>query len=290
MMDDDTNRLEETLARSLAAMVDGQHPSPEQREQVADGILAAPQRNRRRFVPMAAAAAVLAIALLGAVIARDGRGDEMDVATDPTPTTTEAPQVLGDQVTRTPTETTTETTTDETDAEESGPTTTVPVATTLAPAPLPTAPPTTALVCHFSTDPACGPFYWDPAPVNQPATLTVTAPDDIVAGEQVSLAITMTDDGRVTLDCFVVDMSPDTGLYTGTCSYDPPDCPARYGPWTPVPQSGRASTNTVVSFDEPGTYQVTVRVQPAQGCDNVDPYRSGASTTITIEVGPAPEG
>jgi hypothetical protein len=286
MMDDDTNRLEETLARSLAAMVDGQHPSPELREQVADGILAAPQRNRRRFVPMAAAAAVLAIALLGAVIARDGGGDEMDVATDPSPTTTEAPQVLGDQVTRTPTETTT----DETDAEESGPTTTVPVATTLAPAPLPTAPPTTALVCHFSTDPACGPFYWDPAPVNQPATLTVTAPDDIVAGEQVELQLSMTDDGAVSLLCFAVNLSPDTGLSTGSCVMAGMDCPQRYGPWTPVPQSGHAETDTVVSFDEPGTYKVTVDVQPDEGCDNVDPYRSGASTTITVEVGPAPEG
>jgi hypothetical protein len=283
MMDDDTNVLEETLARSLTAMVDGHEPSPELREQVADGILAAPQSSRRRFVPMAAAAAVLAIALLGAVIARDGGGDDMDVATDPSPTTTEAPQVLGDQVTRTPTETTTDTV-----AESTTTTTAAAVATTVAPAPAETAPPTTALVCQFSTDPACGPFYWEPAPVNQPATLTVTAPDDVVAGEQVRLSIAMTDDGRVTLDCVSVSLSPDTGLSTGSCVYEKVECPARYGPWSPVPQSGEAETHTVVSFDEPGTYEVTVVVQAAQGCDNVDPYRSGASTTITVEVGPAP--
>ena len=287
MMEPDTNRLEETLAHSLSAMVDGTEPSPELRERVADGIAAGPARSRRRYVPMAAAAAVLAIALLGAVIGRGSDGDDMDVATDPSPTTTEAPEVLGDVVTRTPTETTS----DETADDEPGVTTTTapPVTTTAAPAPI-AAPPTTALVCQFSTDPACGPFYWDPAPVNRPATLTVTAPDDIVAGEQVELQLSMTDDGRVTLACYSVNLSPDTGLSTGSCLSELFACPDRYGPWTPVPQSGHAETDTVVSFDEPGTYQVTVDVQPADGCDNVDPYRSGASTTITVEVGPAPAG
>ena len=284
-MTEDRDDLEQTLAHSLTALVDGVSPSPDLRERVADAMAAGPSSSRRRYVPAAAAAAILAIALLAAVFGGGSGGDDKDVATDPSPSTTDAPQVLGDQVTRTPTETTT----DDTVAETTTTTAVAAVAPTVAPAPTDTAPPTTALVCHYSTDPACGPFYWDPAPANHPATLTVTAPDDIVAGEQVQLSLTMTDDGRVTLDCFVVNLSPDTGLSTGTCSQPSTiECPQRYGPWTPVPQEGRAESTTVVAFDEPGTYQVTVQVQPAQGCDNVDPYRSGATTTITVEVAPAP--
>ena len=284
-MTEDRNELEATLAQSLASLVDGANPSPDLRERVADGMAASPARSRRRYVPAAAAAAIVLIALLTAVLGGGSGDDDMNVATDPSPSTTDAPQVLGDRVTRTPTETTT----DDTVAETTTTTTTAAtVATTVVVAPVVTAPPTTARVCRFSTDPACGPFYWDPAPVNQPATLTVTAPDDIVAGEQVRLSLAMTDDGRVTLDCFSVNLSPDTGLSTGSCVTEKVECPARYGPWTPVPQSGHAESDTVVSFDEPGTYQVRVDVQPADGCDNVDPYRSGASTTITVEVGPAP--
>ena len=59
-----------------------------------------------------------------------------------------------------------------------GATTTAPAAT--APTPTPdttTAPgaPTTTLPCRNSTDPACGPFRWDPAPApNQPVAVSYT--------------------------------------------------------------------------------------------------------------------
>ncbi len=143
------------------------------------------------------------------------------------------------------------------------------------------------LVCRNSTDPACGPFRWDPAPVDRPATLKIVPQSSpIVAGRQVSLLLTVSDpDGAASLDCFSVSLNR-PGLSSGACSVVNPDtCPARYGPWNPpAAKPSQATTDTIVEFDESGTYVITVSVSRADGCDNVDPYRSGVTSSITVEV------
>lgn len=276
------------LTAALADLVAGEHPADHVRERVADG-LAADTALRRRWVPLAAAAAVVAIAVLGALVGLgpDDDGDT-DIATMPSPTTRPEPEVLGDRIERDPTGTTTTT------AAETTPTTTTTVqdAPPPASAPATTSPPTTVPACRNSTDPACGPFRWDPAPVDRPATLTLTPQaGPIVAGQRVDLTLTMSDpDGPVTLAEWDIAVSPHDGVTYGSSSTveRPPACPERYGPWTPPPPNGgEASTLTNITFRDPGTYTITVDVRPAAGCDNVDPYRSAARATITVEVRPA---
>ena len=298
-MQDEPRETEAALTAALTGLVEGEHPSPELRDRIATAT--PPRRVTPRLLSAAVAAAVLVVALL-AVVLTAGSDDDTDIATAPVPTSEDEPDVLGERVVREPsTATVPSGTTDagaDQDADEDaddgqlpppGPTV-VPAPSptetkTAAPAPKPT-PTTAAPACRNSTDPACGEFRWDPAPRNQPATLTVTAPDRaIVVDEQVELALDMSDpDGRVTLACYSVSLDR-PGLSTGSCAAENHDCPERYGPWSPpAGQPSSAGTTTVVEFHEPGTYTVTVDVAPADGCDNVDPYRSGARTSITVEV------
>ncbi len=280
MIDD----FERQLTAGLHALVDDQHPPAELRERIATELDQG-SRRRRMWIPSAAAALVV-FALVAAVFAfRDDGSGTVDVATNPDPAVT-----VPDVTTTVPGTTVVE------------PATTMPVPTTEATgpveaptttaasgpiAPATTAPATTVPACRNSTDPACGFFHWDPAPTNRAATLTITVPDGpIVAGQEVPVTLTMSDpDGAVTLDCFSVALSG-SGMSGGSCSAtNPVDCPPRYGPWTPpAPQPSQAATDTIVTFDQPGTYVVSAEVTAADGCDNVDPYRSGATASITVQV------
>ena len=305
-MQDEPRETEAALTAALTGLVEGEHPSPELRDRIATAT--PPRRVTPRLLSAAVAAAVLVVALLAVVVTTDS-DENADIATAPVPTDVEKPDVLGERVIREPSTATTvpSGTTDasadqdadsDDDADDGqlpppGPTVVpAPSATetkTAASAPKPTPTTTAAPACRNSTDPACGEFRWDPAPRNQPATLTVTAPDrTIVVDEQVELALDMSDpDGRVTLACYSVSLDR-PGLSTGSCAAENHDCPERYGPWSPpAGQPSSAGATTVVEFHEPGTYTVTVDVAPADGCDNVDPYRSGARTSITVEVQPA---
>ena len=276
------------LTAALADLVAGEQPAEDVRERVADG-LAADTALRRRWIPLAAAAAVVAIAVLGAVVGLGPDDGDTDIATVPSPTTEPEPEVLGDRIEREPTATTTTSTT--APAVIAATTTTTVVDAPAPPAPLATSPPTTAPVCRNSTDPACGAFRWDPAPADRPATLTITPQaGPIVAGQRVDFTLAMSDpDGPVTLAEWDIAVNPGTAQYGSSSTVErPPACPARYGPWTPPPPNGgEASTLTNILFEQPGTYTITVDVRPAAGCDNVDPYRSGARRTITVEVEPA---
>lgn len=300
------NDFEDRLTRELHQLVDGQNPSPEVRERIVHEISAVgPARSsRRRWLP-AAAAALLVIAGIGALASTTGDDGGMDVATDPEQSSATADDDADDD--------------DDDDDDATGsddempvkqrattttaPTTVPPTDTTLAPdpavqvdeAPAPppdaAAPPTTQaprtneLQCHNSTDPACGPFHWSPQPTNRPATLTIEAPDRIVVNQPVQLDLHMSDpDGPVTFGCYTVNLDR-PGLSSGPCTIERTDCPARYGPWSPPPpKGGQATTDTSVRFHETGTYVITVDVDPADGCDNVDPYRSGATASLTVEV------
>lgn len=284
------------LTAALTDLVAGEVPSEEVRARVADG-LAADTALRRRWIPLVAAAAVVAIAVLGAIVGLGPDGDT-DIATMPSPTTEPEPQVLGERTERDPSDERTTTPTTTLGSDDSPDTTVVvpadePTDPGTAPQPgtapaAPASPPTT-VSCVRSTDPACGPFRWDPAPTNQPATLTVALPDGpIRAGTPVPLTIEMSDpDGTVTLDCYTVSLDR-PGLSTGTCNAVAFECPERYGSWPPPqPSPDSATATSEVQFDETGTYTITVNASPADGCDNVDPYRSGARTTVTVEVQPA---
>ncbi|MGK2930927.1 MAG: hypothetical protein ACSLFO_15290, partial [Acidimicrobiales bacterium] len=152
--------------------------------------------------------------------------------------------------------------------------------------PAPTSPPTTALVCRDSTNPACGSFRWEPQPTDRPATLTLQVPDRIVAGVPFDVLMTISDpDGRVDFACYTLAHTGGGPQVGGGCTTVRQDCPARYGPWSPpAPSTGQATNQHRVTLDQPGTFEIYASVDPAAGCDNVDPYRSGASAERTVEV------
>lgn len=256
-------------------------------------------RVRRRAPSAAAVLVVLGTVLLVIGLATGDEGPT-ELATDPdatvtstAPSPTDEPEVLGDATRRDPGD---DGAVDDgpgtTDAPSPGtvasPTTTSGAPATTAPATTAPTTTTTAAPCLNSTDPACGPFRWEPQPSNRPASLTVRTPPTVVAGEAAPLELQMSDpDGPVTLSCYSVALDR-PGASTGTCVAEPLECPDRYGPWRPpAPQPGSATTTTEVTFDESGTYTVTVSVSRPDGCDTVDPYRSGATAQLTVEVQPA---
>lgn len=305
--------FEAQLTAGLHAMVDAAQPSPELRQRISDRLAAPARSTRRRWLP-AAAAALLLVVGIGVVAGLDSDdGGSVDVATDPAPldddadadddpsrpdivqrttTSTTAPsttttepeaEVLGESTTRTPGQ---DDRAPATPAPPAPSTTPPPTAAPASPAPAPTAPPTTALVCRNSTDPACGSFRWDPAPQNRPATLTFEVPDRIVAGVPFEVRATVTDpDGPVDFSCATIANDGGEPQIGGGCVTEPQECPARYGPWSPpAPKGSSATTTRTMQIDQPGTYTVHGTVSAAAGCDNVDPYRSGASAEISVEV------
>lgn len=301
---DETGALPAELTTALHDLVADERPSPDLRDRVAAGL--GQRTNQRRWVPVAAAVLVAIVAAGAAFGLGADDTDSVDVATDPAPaattddadrdpaqstTTTDAPtttevRVAGDSVEAPTTKATTAPAT--TAPTRASATTAAPTAQApaVAPQPAPTTT-TTSLVCRNSTNPDCGPFRWDPPPDDQAASLTVTAPaGPIRTDEQVELTLSMSDpDGPVTLDCYTVNLDR-PGLSLGACSSTArSECPERYGPWTPPQKNpGQAETTTIVEFYEPGTYVVDVAVDAADGCDNVNPYRSPATARITVEV------
>lgn len=285
--------FESRLTREMRALVDGEEPSPEVRDQVIQGINT-PRSPRRRWLPAAAAVLLVMVGIGVLVGLRDDPDQQtIDLATETDGDTDDADADTSSIATEIP-------------AAVAGPSDPVPPTSAPAaptapneaplvveqeeilrqtpPAPGPSVAPTTT-VCRNSDDPACGPFRWDPKPTNQPAQLTIGVPDTIVAGELVQLTLTMSDpDGPVPFECVAVNLDR-PGTSTGSCSVTREVCPTRHGPWAPpAPDGGRATTTTAVQFDETGTYEIRVTVDPPTGCDNVDPYRSGATATRTVEV------
>lgn len=147
--------------------------------------------------------------------------------------------------------------------------------------------PSDPAACRDSIDAACGAFRWDPMPTDQPATLQATLPPGpIIVAEQHTLSLVVRDpDGRADLRCYSV-RADGPALTLGTCvQEDPGPCPERYGPWTPPKAEAHEDrTTTVISFQRVGTYVVSVDVPRVPGCDNLEPFRSGASARLVVDV------
>ena len=143
--------------------------------------------------------------------------------------------------------------------------------------------PTTA--CRNSSDPACGPFFWDPDPgPNEPFTGQMTfAPANPKAGDAVTFHLTGTDP----------DADP---VHTCNVSFgDGPDivcdpapavnaCPRQYGGWAPPPRKqGTLDESAQYTYAHPGTYKVSFDIRSAaEQCNN--PYASSATLTTTVVV------
>ena len=229
--------------------------------------------GRRRRRAGLTTAAVLLAGVLGTVAARSGPGPETELRTvaglPSTSTSTSGPTpTVTTLVTTGEATTTTTTITLGARVTTTGPSSVrspLPVPTTVTASPA--APPTTApssttstsLVCRNSTDPACGPFRWDPPPgPNQPMTVAVSvSPAAPRAGETVSFRVTVDDpDGA---DLVGGGGSVDYGDGTPVPGFSGHvDCVGSYGPWTPPgPVPLHKEFTYQHAYAAPGTYTVT---------------------------------
>lgn len=143
-----------------------------------------------------------------------------------------------------------------------------------------------APVCANSTDPACGEFRWDPQPVNQPVTVTITASNpNPVVGEEVVFTVTWNDpDAAEAFPTF----SPGDDAVLGPTHGDT-RCQGRYGSWSTPPGSpGEGVYEYRHVFAAAGAYEVSTYVETdgpgSEGCDNWDAFGSEGTASVVVNV------
>ena len=162
---------------------------------------------------------------------------------------------------------------------------------------------TTSLVCRNSTDPRCGPFYWDPDPgPNQPLTVTVRyVPEHPHAGEAVTFYVTAHDPDAQWFwgvgEEFGDDPRGGAAIDGMAVSADdqPDYCEAqKFGPWTPPPRVDSAETlgNTPESgvphtYSAAGTYTARFWFRSdSTRCGLHEPYGSSGEQSVQVVVEP----
>lgn len=173
----------------------------------------------------------------------------------------------------------------------SGPTTTVRSSTGTATRPLMT---TSSPTCRNSTDPACGPFRWDGAVVNQGMTLELRwSPANPEIGQTVTFTLTMSDPDAPADGFFQSFAFGDGGTLVAD---DFPEACDRYGLWSvPEPRPGRWVDTYTHTYTRTGTFQAwftrSSRTPGLPGCvdrqrDLGDPWASSATIKASITVAP----
>ena len=137
--------------------------------------------------------------------------------------------------------------------------------------------------CANSSDPACGPFRWEPDPgPNAPLAVTVTARPRLGDARTFDFVVVYEDpDATIRDDCRMADFG-DGGTVSGSgCAV--PACLATYGPWAPpAKEAGYAEATTSHTFPGPGTY--TVRFSAASGGMCGHPYASTGTGSTEVVV------
>lgn len=141
--------------------------------------------------------------------------------------------------------------------------------------------------CVNSTDPACGPFHWQPEPgPNSPLVIEVTAtprPNDPMTSD---FAIVYSDaDAPIVDGCRSVGFGDGDSTFTGSArSCAVAACLVPYGAWAPpTPQVGRAEATVSHTFSRAGTFEVSFTAMSRHSLCQ-DPYASSATRTIIVVV------
>ncbi len=145
---------------------------------------------------------------------------------------------------------------------------------------------TTALACHNSENPACGPLHYVPAITNEPAHLTVVSVSPTVpkAGEKVTVTLRSTDpDSRIDragIWCNDGGYTFGDGESTGCAA----SCVSLgFGTWDPpAPHPG----NLVISIDHAYAKAGTYEAKFTASGDVCGPRPSSASVSVVIGVSP----
>ena len=149
---------------------------------------------------------------------------------------------------------------------------------------------TTASPCRNSTDPACGPFRFDPQPgPDRPMTVEVGAePPSPAPGQPMVFHVVLRDPDGVSHGASQYGFG-DSGIGDASSA----DC-KRFGPWDPpAPDPAHAIEDLDVghTYLQPGTYTATFSFEagPFECVDSVSgrgdrPYASGATASVTVVV------
>ena len=147
----------------------------------------------------------------------------------------------------------------------------------------------TSTVCRNSTDPACGPFRWDPPPgPNSPAEVSISySPSAPRIGEAVTITVEARD-----ADATVADITMtfgDENVFTIppaliiSCDIEPPA-----GPWTPPASTPDDLVKTFThTYDEAGDLTITAYAASPELLNPTcppHPYASQATASTSIHV------
>lgn len=255
--------------------------SPTENQELFDRVVrrGTQLRRRRQMTGAGAGAALVVLALLGVAVAFTGSDHETEVAAGQSTTTTlvATTTTIPSQL---PTVVAVPTTTVPGDRPAPSPVTTVPAwATTTIPGVQPG--------CRNSTEMACGPAYWDPAPgANQPMTVQVTpSTSSPKVGEAVTFAVVVSDpDARVDRECNSLVVYGD-GQGPPGCATTA-SCVARFGPWTPPDRlADRYEVTFTHTYTTAGDVTASFTFKSNSSiCGPDDPYGSTATGQVVLHV------
>lgn len=141
--------------------------------------------------------------------------------------------------------------------------------------------------CRNSRDPACGPFYLDPTPANEPMVVDVVfSPQNPEPGEEVTFTVRVRDDGPASpSSCINTQRYGEPDDLVSICSASCVPTEPKYGPWDPPPPENANFEETFRhTYTEPGTYSATFSYNIGADC-SFSPYRSTGEASVTVVVG-----
>ena len=145
---------------------------------------------------------------------------------------------------------------------------------------------TTVPSCRNSRDPACGPFRYDPVPVNEPMNVEVTfSPRSPEVGKVVTFTVRVDDDGPAAAgdDCINSQSFGDEET-TSACVEDCERPEPRHGPWDPPPPENAGFEETFRhTYTERGIYTATFSYNQGANCRE-NPYYSQGEASVTVTV------
>ena len=142
---------------------------------------------------------------------------------------------------------------------------------------------TTTAVCRNSTNPSCGPMFYDPPITNQPTSITVTtAPAVPRAGDAVTFTVHVADPDTPISERPCVEYTFGEGSARGgTCASHCPNIPARYGAWEPPPpRPGDSTFKMEHIYATAGVFEARFRVTVGM----CDPRASSAIADVPMEI------
>lgn len=152
--------------------------------------------------------------------------------------------------------------------------------------------------CQDSFDSRCGPFVWDPEPLqNRPLSISITfEPENPVVGDEVIFRVTVRDPDAPGVDWQYVS----TGAHITEQNPSKGECSDGYGPWTPPnPQAGEETFTFRERYERARAYVFKIRAgsttedprrssEDRSRCQDTDgPYRDIATATADIVVSEA---